>query len=267
MSTLTLQERIRALQRRLGVRPDGLIGPVTLTHLERALDRCLPSPEEGDAVETAANLTASKQGLDLIISHEIGSEATYRRRLQNPVWPGGQSGVTIGIGYDLGHNSAAQIEKDWRGHIADADLALLRGVSGLKGSAAKLALRGPVKEVKIPLEAAKRVFYTSTLPRFAQLTRKAYPGVENLPADAQAALLSLVYNRGASLSGARRREMLAIRDLVPQGDLAGIADQIRRMKRIWEGKGLPGLLRRRDEEATLLASADRAYEPEELVRL
>jgi GH24 family phage-related lysozyme (muramidase) len=264
MSTLTVRERVQAIQRLLGVSPDGLLGPVTLTRLEAVLARCLPGAPEPDAA--AANLVVSKRGLDLIVSHEIGSEANYRRRLSNPIWPGGQSGVTIGIGYDLGHTSATQIEKDWRGRIADADLAKLLTVVGKKGEAGKQA-RASVRQVEVPFEAAKEVFYTSTLPRFAQITQRAYPGVERLPADAQAALLSLVYNRGASKSGGSRREMKAIEPLVKNGDLNGIAEQIRAMKRLWVGKGLPGLLRRRDEEAELAAHADRAYEAEELVRL
>ena len=41
MSTLTIRERIQALQRWLGVSPDGLVGPVTLSRLEEALARCL----------------------------------------------------------------------------------------------------------------------------------------------------------------------------------------------------------------------------------
>jgi len=265
MSTLTVAQRIQALQRRLDLRPDGVVGPVTLTRLEGLFDRCLPSAPDPPPPLTE-NLTVSKRGLDLIVSHEIGSEANYKRRLQNPIWPGGQSGVTIGIGYDLGYNTKNQIEKDWRGRIADADLTRLLSVVGLKGQAARQTVPS-VKSVVVPFEAAREAYYTQTLPRFARITRQTYPGVEALPADAQAGLLSLVYNRGASLSGPSRREMLAIRDLVARKELAGIAQQIRAMKRLWEGKGLPGLLRRRDEEAALVAGARRTYAPDELVRV
>ncbi|MDX1530252.1 MAG: hypothetical protein R3362_01870 [Rhodothermales bacterium] len=264
MPTLTVHERIEAIQRRLGLRPDGIIGPVTLTRIEDTLDRCVGAPET--PAEPDHNLTVSKKGLDLIVAHEIGSEALYRRRFKNPLWPGGQSGVTIGIGYDLGFNSARQIEKDWSGHVADADLAALLTVAGLKGQKAKQAV-SRVKHVEIPLDVAKRVYFTSTLPRYALLTRKAYPGVEKLPADAQAALLSLVYNRGARKSGSSRREMKAIEGLVRSKDLRGIAGEIRKMKRLWANKGLPGLLRRRDEEAELVEHADRQYQPDELVEV
>jgi GH24 family phage-related lysozyme (muramidase) len=65
----------------------------------------------------------------------------------------------------------------------------------------------------------------------------------------------------------RRREMRAIRPRVTSGDLAGIAEQIRSMKRLWDPVVLPGLHSRRDKEADLVASADRHYDPAELVSL
>ena len=51
-----------------------------------------------------------------------------------------------------------------------------------------------------------------------------------------------------------RREMRAIRDAVARGDLKEIAAQLRSMKRLWEGKGMGGLLKRRDAEADLVES-------------
>jgi GH24 family phage-related lysozyme (muramidase) len=103
-------------------------------------------------------------------------------------------------------------------------------------------------------------------PRYARDTRRVYPGVEALPADAQGMLLSLVFNRGASMADTdRRREMRQIRPLVAAADLAGIAARVRAMKRLWDIAELPGLHRRRDREAELIAAADRLYEPEELV--
>jgi GH24 family phage-related lysozyme (muramidase) len=108
--------------------------------------------------------------------------------------------------------------------------------------------------MKIGADAARRVFLTRTVPRYQQLTAKAFPGVQNLPADAQGALFSLVYNRGTSMEGEKRTEMRAIRDAVARGDLADIAKQLRAMKRLWIGKGLDGLLARRDAEADLVES-------------
>ena len=76
-----------------------------------------------------------------------------------------------------------------------------------------------------------------------------------MPPDAQGALVSLVFNRGPGMDGDRRREMRAVRDAVARKDLREIAGQIRAMKRLWEGQGLDGLLRRRDAEADLVESA------------
>ncbi|MGD9332498.1 MAG: hypothetical protein PVJ53_14385 [Desulfobacterales bacterium] len=262
MARDTIKKRIQRIQRHLDVPDDGLIGPTTLTAIEDALFE--DSQEKEPAVHYA--LTVSRQGLKMIVKHEISSPTYYRRALSHPTWPGGRSGITIGIGYDLGYNSAQQIRRDWADQLSDMDLEKLVVVAGLKGQTARQAVKG-VRSVSVPFECARDVFYESTLGRYAALTAKTYPGVEALFPDAQAGLLSLVYNRGGSLSGARRKEMAAIKALVAQQDYEAIAGQIRAMKRLWEGKGLPGLLKRRDDEARLVRQSDRDYEAEDIVRV
>jgi len=59
--------------------------------------------------------------------------------------------------------------------------------------------------------------------------------------------------------------MKAIQPLVIQKDLDGIAREIRAMKRLWDVSLLPGLHARRDEEARMIAGADRAYDQSEFV--
>jgi GH24 family phage-related lysozyme (muramidase) len=90
--------------------------------------------------------------------------------------------------------------------------------------------------------------------KFAKLAEKAFPSLPDLCDDAYGAIVSLVFNRGSSLSGDSRLEMRNIRDLVPKKDYRGIAKQLRNMKRIWQGKGLDGLLERREAEAKLVES-------------
>ena len=264
-----LHERILALQRRLGVPADGVVGPVLLSRIEDLIENARPrlrsGPTEPGGAPTAA-LTVSTRGLEAIVRFEVGSEAAYEKKYRRPIWPGGESGVTAGIGYDLGMSGEAAIRDDWRGQVSDADLELLASVARIVGAAAKAAL-ARVRSVDVPLFAARQVFAVRTLPRYAQATRKVFPGVQDLPADAQSALLSLVFNRGASLAGNRREEMRAIRDLVPSRDLTGIAGQLRAMTRLWEGMGLPGLIRRRRDEADLVEQAARTYATEELVRV
>jgi hypothetical protein len=260
MSHSTIRNRIKRIQSYLSVPADGLIGPTTLTAIENAL---FSEPEKAAA---DYSLTVSKRGLDKLVRHEISSEAYYRKYLSHPVWPGGASGITIGIGYDLGYNKENQIRKDWGRKLAEIDLEKLIVVSGLRAEAAKQVVSG-VKSVNIPLKAANDVFYISTLPRYAVSTLKTYPGVDKLFADAQAGLLSLVYNRGTSFKGALRKEMAAIKPFVEQQNYTGIAQQIRAMKRLWEGRGLDGLLKRRDDEARLIAGSGRTYDEGEILRV
>jgi GH24 family phage-related lysozyme (muramidase) len=168
-------------------------------------------------------------------------------------WPGGASGITIGIGYDLGYESAGDFEKDWKAILGDGDFTTLSQVLGLKGADAQAKASG-LKTIKIKSADADQVFLERSVPKYQALTQQAFPGVDALPADAQGALFSLVYNRGTSMNGDSRKEMRAIRDAVPNGDLQEIANQLRAMKRLWEGKGLDGLLKRRDAEADLVES-------------
>ncbi len=252
-------ERLKDIQRHLGVSPDGVLGPITLTALEQAVGL-------GDDT-VAPSLIASRRSLDAVVDFEISSAANYRRRLQQPTWPGGASGVTIGIGYDLGHTPRRTIERDWRGQLPDADVDELLSAAGVRGDAARSLVPG-LAHLTVPFEPAREVFYTRSLPTWGRRVRRIYPGVELLPADAQGALLSLVFNRGSSLADTpRRREMRQIRPLVAAADLAGIATEIRAMKRLWVGRNLPGLLKRRDDEAEMIEEAERAYLPDELVRV
>jgi GH24 family phage-related lysozyme (muramidase) len=173
-------------------------------------------------------------------------------------WPGGDSGITIGIGYDLGYVTADEFGSDWNDILSPADAQALSGVVGLKAAAAQD--KAPLlKAIRIKESDAQRVFLERSVPVYQKQTADAFPGVDALPADAQGALVSLIYNRGPRMTDRDpnvqdRREMRAIRDAVATGNLQEIADQLRAMKRLWEGKNMGGLLKRRDAEADLVAS-------------
>ena len=123
---------------------------------------------------------------------------------------------------------------------------------GLTGEVAKQRLAS-VRDIIISWELAWEVFNLVTVPKFYNLTKKAFPGFEELPADVQGGLVSLVFNRATSMEGNRRGEMRAIRDLVAKKDVKGIADKIQQMKRIWVDTSIEqGIARRRDAEADLI---------------
>jgi len=200
----------------------------------------------------------SKKSLDLILEFEVGGgENYYNKFLKNPTWPGEQSGVTIGVGYDLGYVNKSEFSEDWK-DLPKEIFDRLYKVVGIKGYNAKNLIRG-LKDISIPWELSLKVFNNKTVTKFYNLTQKTFPNFDNLPEDAKGGLVSLVFNRGNALEGDRRREMKLIRDgmkLVSNYDqkaLTFIANQIRSMKRIWIGGSIEkGMSRRRDAEAKLI---------------
>ena len=200
----------------------------------------------------------SKKSLNLILEFEVGGgENYYNKFLKNPAWPGEQSGVTIGVGYDLGYVNKAEFSEDWK-DLPKETFDRLYKVVGIKGYNAKNLIRG-LKDIVIPWDLSLKVFNNKTVTKFYNLTRQTFPNFDNLPEDAKGGLVSLVFNRGAALEGDRRREMKLIRDgmkLVSTFDqkaLTFIANQIRNMKRIWAGGSIEkGMNRRRDAEAKLI---------------
>jgi len=200
----------------------------------------------------------SKKSLDLILEFEVGGgENYYNKFLKNPAWPEGQSGVTIGVGYDLGYVNKAEFSEDWK-DLPKEVFDRLYKVVGIKGYNAKNLVRG-LKDISIPWDLALKVFNNKTVTKFWNLTKETFPNFDNLPEDAKGGLVSLVFNRGNALEGDRRREMKLIRDgmkLVSTFDqkaLTFIANQIRNMKRIWIGGSIEkGMSRRRDSEAKLI---------------
>lgn len=201
-------------------------------------------------------MTLSDKGRKLLLDFEVGGgEPYYRKFLRFPTWPGEASGVTIGIGYDLGYNSPEQFREAWGGILADDNSALLARALGVKGQPARDLLAGSheMRDVEIPWEKALDVFERITVPRFYLLTIRTYPQTVNIPDAARDALVSLVFNRGTSLVGDRRAEMVGIQNALRDGRLYDVPDLIRSMKRLWPNT--LGLQRRRDAEADLFETA------------
>ena len=193
----------------------------------------------------------SKKAIDLIIQHEVGGRAVYEKRYQKPIWAGGDSGLTIGLGYDIGYVKEAQLFSDWQGLNLNF-LNALKRFCGVKGEIVKTMMRGEVLNVIIPYNMAYDVFVKKSIPKYYSMTKKIYPQLDELNEDTRGALVSMVYNRGTNITGDSRKEMRAIVNLVAKKDYEGIAEQIEQSKRLWEGKGLDGLVIRREAEADLI---------------
>jgi hypothetical protein len=217
---------------------------------QTAVQDVVPPPQTGLPSSSAVTPAA----VALIVRWEVTSEPYYARRLQRPIWPGGNSGVTWGVGYDGGQQTRASILADWHAH---PDAEALSTTSGFVAEHARIVLPS-YHHVITPFALAETVFRDAVLPKYVVATRRALgPDFERLPAHAQDALVSLGYNRGWMMAGDRNSEKRAIRDrCVPAGDAQCIAEQLRAMCRIWahDANG-DGLCRRRNAEARLAVSA------------
>ena len=218
-----------------------------------------PAGEADEALQAAVAavpdpfppLTAA--GVTFIARQEVSDAARYRRQYQKPCWPGRNSGITIGIGYDCSFVGADQLRADWGPQLKPDVLAQLSSVVKKVGSAVLLA---QVSAVDVPLAAAMKVFTATTLPRYLADARKAFPQVDDLPPARRSALISLVYNRGAGLKDLNatkqdRSEMRNIRALLAAGELESVAAQFELMTRLWDPATEKGLIQRRRDEAAL----------------
>jgi len=190
------------------------------------------------------------EGLQLLLDGEVGGGWKYYEKFcLHPVVPGGKdtnSGITLGIGYDCGAQSTGTFLTEWEDFLSQADLARLLTVVGLRGAEAKRWL--PIlKDITIPWDAALEQFERYSVPRYWAATQQAFPGVTEAPPCVQEALLSLVFNRGPSMAGARRIEMRFIRIAVAAGQWSQIPVELREMKRLWPDT--KGLQNRREAEA------------------
>ena len=253
---------VRSLQRNLNklgsiLLVDGDFGPGTR---DAILDARVPLhlPGNGDADdELQAAVAAVKDrfppltaaGATFIARLEVGSPRQYRLQYRHPEWPGEKSGITIGIGYDLKFVTRPEFEADWAGAVPAGAVDRLAGAFGVTGSP---QLRQSVVDLDFPLGVAMTVFLERTLPEFLKKTRSIYPQVDTLPPSRATALVSLVYNRGTDLTGDRRCEMRAIRDLLAAGDMDSVASEIDAMERLWDPQS--GLVKRRHDEARLWRS-------------
>lgn len=193
----------------------------------------------------------SQRAIDLCIRHEVTSKAYYEKHYQRPEWPGLQSGVTVGIGYDLGQASAQKIKEDWQEHVPADMLFLMMSCSGHTGSAGKAKLAEVRSKILIPWAAAMHVFANRDVPQWTAGVLKKVPNSNRLSPTCLGVLFDLAYNRGHSwsMAGERYKEMRGIKAAVQSGQLGLVPGHIREMKRLWPNT--KGLLRRCDDRAEL----------------
>jgi GH24 family phage-related lysozyme (muramidase) len=209
-------------------------------------------PERARIRAPKSNRSISQDAIDLIIACEVSSEVLYRQRYYKPVWPKGQSGVTIGIGYDLGASSEKEFLEDWGSYLNSEQVKNLAQVCGKTAGAASSALK-KLEPVSISWDVASTQCRLETLPRYIGATERALPNCSALNSVCMGALVSLVYNRGPAFDRTepRFKEMWQVADHMKSKNFEAIPRDIRSMKRLWDKQSFKGIVLRREAEAAL----------------
>lgn len=205
-----------------------------------------------------SKLSISSDAKRLIVFYEVTSENYYKSKLMAPVWPGGESGVTIGIGYDLGYATQEDLKNEWGSYVHPFVLNRLASVCGKKGQDAEAALSN-IGNVRIDWISAFPQFVDKLLPIFVAQTETFCSNLDDVHEDCRGALTSLVFNRGTALRlkndpSDSRREMRDIRDLMARKQYGDVPQRFLDMQRLWIGRpSARGVVTRRAAEAALFA--------------
>lgn len=228
------------------INPLGLIG----LHINECPREC--RCETYNFTTTKGIYTVSKKLFNYILETE-----RYRK---NPyTLHDDTSGITIGYGYDLGHQTASAIENELSGLYTANEIELLKTALGKRGAAARSHL-SHVEHIEISQDDAVRLALIMK-KRYAQATANIYPEALKLHPDCQGALLSLIINRGSALNydnpnNTSRLEMRQIKEDLKNNKPEQIPSRFRAMKRLWENiPNQRGLVTRREKEAAFFEEA------------
>lgn len=206
-----------------------------------------------------SKLKISNRAAQLIVTAEVTSPNVYTKRYQGAIWPKGQSGVTVGVGYDIGHTVPEQFWNDWKPYLSQEMLDRLMIGCEATGDEAAFLLEA-LRDIKIPWEIAQKQFEQRQLPREIGLAERSLPNFAELPEDCRGAIVSLTYNRGTAgfqlapldEPEGRRKEMKTVYDLMVARNFAAIPGEFLKMRRLWDGKpSMKGVVLRREAEAAL----------------
>ncbi len=203
------------------------------------------------AIVKAANLSISLEAIEEIIFEEDSSEFYYNKVYQHPEWPGGASGVTVALGYDLGYATASKIAADFGGKVPDPVLNALISCAGITGTAAYRKMLAVKPAIVIPWAVALEVFLKRDMPQWIATIEHVIENTDLLGPTCRGVLVSLAYNRGPSFhtAGDRCREMRAIAADMQAKNFSDIPAQYRSMARLWPASS--GVHKRRFREAAL----------------
>ena len=161
-----------------------------------------------------------------------------------PYWPGGDSGVTLDPGVDVGHADPELVNDLYRDMITVEQAAALLGCQGVFGTDAKAKLVEPaIAGIRVSFSQATSLMPVSAEPYWDAI-RKRFPSLDGAPPNVQTALLSIAYNRGPNNS-----HLHVLKESLGNRDWRAAAGVIGEMQ---QNHQLLGIRRRRKLEAQLI---------------
>lgn len=164
-----------------------------------------------------------------------------------PYWPGGDSGVTLRPGVDLGYADRSLVERNYKLQAPAKGWAAIESAFGLKGRAAKncLARDTRFQLIDISYEEGKDLFPVVARPYWDGIVRE-FPDLlrEDVPGEVHTVFLSLSFNRGWA-----NPALDALRDALRRYDFSRLANLIGAMQ---QSHRLRGIRKRRRLEADKL---------------
>lgn len=212
-------EALRAYQADAGLVADGILGPITRSAL--LADSLIPH---------MTDLMSFRGSLGLLIQLE-----GFRG---HPYWPGGQSGVTLDFGFDMGQQTADHFRALYGRLWEPAAVDELAAAAGLRGAAIRAWMRQlTTHEWPITRSEAARILPRAAGPYWHAAVR-ACPALRTAPPRVQTALLSVTYSAWVGIVQSARTQL-------ERGNWGMVALIVRRSK---------GAKKRREVEAKLIES-------------
>jgi len=165
-------------------------------------------------------------------------------------WPGGDSGVTLDPGIDLGYAAFSLVEKLYGSLFSREQLNAMQAVAGIKGEAAKAVLSAnPVlQSIRVTREQSDAIFPYAADPYWEKISGrfKTLADADTFP-PVQTVMLSLAYNRGPY-----NRGLEVLRKPIEEKNWAEVANVVGAMQQDHEQEGIR---KRRRMEAELIKAA------------
>lgn len=190
----------------------------------------VPSDVIGRQARTNEPRPATGRGNDFVISTLAGFEGNSS---ESVVPPTPTSGVTVGMGFDIGQHSASDLNNLG---LSDALVEKLTPYTNTKGENARLLPKLTVSD------SEKAEINSAVIKDTLNKVQKATPNYNNLPKNAKAVLVSLVHNFGEGATNYKTYKWIA------EGEYDKAIVELRDQT-AWKN---PELQSRRNQEADLL---------------